>query len=86
MRNRTLTAGVVGLALFGGQAVAQIAQPLKEDAPTQRGGPSNNATIQPPRPGELKPVSPLLQYGVLALIAGAIIGLSIMPSKRTHQD
>ena len=31
-------------------------------------------------------VSPVLGYGLMAILGGAIIAVSLMPSKRGHQD
>lgn len=41
----------------------------------------------PPQPNRSLPgVSPVAGYGIMALAAEAIIGVSLMPAKRGHQD
>jgi hypothetical protein len=88
MRTRTLAPAALALAILAAPAPAQISDVAAPKTTQQSAAAARQTSsqLQPPRPAELKPVSPLLQYAALALIAGAIIGLSIMPSKRTHQD
>lgn len=77
----------LGMAMTASaQPSSNIAAPRTETQQTSRGSGLSETTIRPPRPSELKPVSPLMSYGVLVVLGGAILALSIMPSKRGHQD
>jgi hypothetical protein len=42
--------------------------------------------IRPPAPAEPDKHSPIVPYALTLLLAGAAIGLAVMPSHRTHQD
>lgn len=49
--------------------------------------PAASAQDAPPQPNRsLTGVSPVLGYAIMALGAAAIIGASLMPAKRGHQD
>lgn len=49
--------------------------------------PAAAAQDAPPQPNRsLSGVSPVLGYGLMAIAAAAIIGVSLMPAKRGHQD
>jgi len=47
---------------------------------------SAQQTIIPPKPGAIEPASPLPAYMFGLLLAGIAIGLTVMPSKRSHED
>ena len=93
-RTRTALPLATALVFAGFAAGSAWAQPSSSISTPTTGaaqpGPAasqgSGSSITPPRPSELKPVSPLLGYGVLVVLGGAVVGLSIMPSKRSHQD
>jgi hypothetical protein len=40
----------------------------------------------PPAPSLNRTQSPLLGFGIMFLLAAAVVAISLMPSKRSHQD
>jgi hypothetical protein len=40
----------------------------------------------PPSPSLNRAASPLLGFGIMFLLTGAVVAISLMPSKRSHQD
>ncbi len=40
----------------------------------------------PPQPGLSRTPSPLMGFGLMFLLAIVVVAISIMPSKRSHQD
>ena len=49
--------------------------------------PASSAQDAPPQPNRsLTGISPVAGYALMALAAAAIIGVSLMPAKRGHQD
>ncbi len=68
---RTLLA-LVGVAMLAGSVGTALAQDGQPDPPQ----------IRPPTEKH----SPLLIYGVVIVLGGALIGVNLLPSKRGHQD
>lgn len=42
--------------------------------------------IRPPSPGDPTPPNTIIIYVAVLLLGGAALGLTILPSRRTHQD
>ena len=40
----------------------------------------------PPTPSGTRNISPLIGYGILVVLGGAVVAISLYPSKRSHQD
>lgn len=48
--------------------------------------PSASAQDGPPTPKLATAPSPLVGYAIVAILGGAIVGISLYPSKRQHTD
>ncbi len=47
---------------------------------------SAQTTIVAPTPGDIEAVSPLPSYILALLLVGAALALTVLPSKRSHED
>lgn len=50
------------------------------------GAPALATTVRPPTPSEPEKPATILYYIVGVVLAGAAVGIAVMPSKRGHHD
>ncbi len=82
---RSARSWVLAGLLFAGGAAAPLAR-AQSFGNVDDSKPTKQERILPPDPGNPTPPNTGLLYLVLFVFLGAAVGLSILPSPRTHQD
>ena len=85
MTNLTRAATAAALLLIGATASAQLVDP-DQQADNEANRPAAPTGPEPPKVDTLNERSPILRYAVLFLVAGAAVGVTVLPGKRTHED
>lgn len=70
-------------ALLTSLAASAMAQRISIGDDSAQAAP---ADIRPPAPNEAEKPSLIVPYLLVFLLGGAAVGLSVLPSQRTHQD
>lgn len=80
---KCLTTAFAATAIVGFSAGAARAQDGMGFAGDE---PGDGLEVRPPDPGKPDEPSRMLVYAAGVLIGAVVLGLAIMPSKRTHED
>jgi hypothetical protein len=83
MKNRTPRRRAPLALAFAAAAISFVSLPALGQAPPGTGAP---APLAPPTPGRPDKPPAAWNYITMILIAGMVIGASLIPSKRGHQD